>query len=241
MCWNLEISVISALYGWLVCTFLRYRNGPRDKFYSNYLFTFTFTQIIDMVLWYLNNYSTTGLQDCSEYQLQFTNYPKNNQLPNYIISKYILPITIFLQHTIQCTYPNTDILYRKRCILIILHIIPIFFMCLLFSCTILYPSYFPVNGKTLLWGGDISIFPFMINQLFALLHSGIVTIIFYIFMKNDKRVLIAHVMPLYMIISFLFITEGTIMLGSKWCWYCLVYSLIYIMDPIWYNIGKKND
>jgi hypothetical protein len=235
MCWNLEVSVISALYGWLVCVFLRYRNGVRDKFYSNYLFTFTFTQLIDIALWYLNKNNTNGLQDCSEYQLQFINYPKNEQLSNYIISKYILPITIFLQHTIQCTYPNTDLLYRKKYILILLHLIPIFFMSLCFSCTILYPSYFPIDSETLIWGGNISGFSFIVNQIFALLHSGIVTIVFYIVMKNDKRVLLAHIIPLYMIILFLFITEGNLMLGSKWCWYCLIYSIIYIADPIWYK------
>ena len=52
------------------------------------------------------------LEGCSNYQFQIMDYPKNNQFNNYIISKYLLPIAIFGQHSIQCTYPS-NLLSKK--------------------------------------------------------------------------------------------------------------------------------
>ena len=115
----------------------------------------------------------------------------------------------------------------------LIHLIPVTIMSFCFSCTTLYPSYFPVYGKTLLWGGNLSSFPFYVNQIFALLHSGMVSFVFWILMKDDWKMLLAHIIPLYSVVLFLFITEGNIVLGSKWCWYCLVYSLVYLFEPLW--------
>jgi hypothetical protein len=56
MCWNKEVSFISAAIGWATCIYLRKRKrSERDLFYSNYLLTFTFTQIADILLWSLND------------------------------------------------------------------------------------------------------------------------------------------------------------------------------------------
>jgi len=231
MCWSFEISLLSAIYGWIVCIYLKYRGRKYDDFYANYLFTFTFTQLIDLSLWYLNN--NGGLQSCNEYQFQFIDYPKNEQFYNYIISKFALPLVVFSQHLVQCTYPSNMISYRNgRRNLILLHLIPVFIMSFCFSCTILYPGYFPIKSKTLLWGGLLNS-SYIINQFCALLHSGIVSFVFYILMKNEKNIMYAHIIPLYIVILFLFITEGTITLGSKWCWYCLVYSFVYIFESKW--------
>ena len=149
MCWNFEISIFSAIYGWLICIILYLRNRPRDIFYSRYLFTFTFTQIIDGLLWYNNDYNTK-LEGCSNYQFQIMDYPKNNQFNNYIISKYLLPIAIFCQHSIQCTYPS-NLLSKKgeRKKLIAFHLIPVLCICFSFACSILYRSEFPMKHETL--------------------------------------------------------------------------------------------
>ena len=29
------------------------------------------------------------------------------------------------------------------------------------------------------------------------------------------------------------ITEGSLALGSKWCTYCLIFSVAYLSDPLW--------
>ena len=91
-----------------------------------------------------------------------------------------------------------------------------------------------MKHETLLWGGNLFTFPYIVNQILALMHSGLVSFVFYILMKNDKKILLAHIIPLYSVIMFLFITEGTIILGSKWCWYCLIYSIVYLSEPMWY-------
>ena len=62
-------------------------------------------------------------------------------------------------------------------------------------------------------------------------------------MKEHPLILAAHLLPLWGVMSTLLITEGTLMLGSKWCTYCLFYSFIYTTEPLWlpasYDAGAK--
>lgn len=233
MCWNFNISIISAIYGMIVSYYLYIRGRKRDKYYSRYLFTFTFTQIIDAMLWYTND-NIEELKECSIYQFQILNYPKNNQVYNYFITKLLLPISVFFQYAMQCLYPSNLLSKYQKKFLIFIYLIPTICMSISFGCTILYQSNFPINHYTLLWGGDLSKPSIIVNEIVALIHSGLITLIFYLLMKKEKKILLIHVIPFYTIILFLFITEGTITLGSKWCWYCLIYSVIYITEPLWY-------
>ena len=50
-------------------------------------------------------------------------------------------------------------------------------------------------------------------------------------------VLWAHLIPLACVVSFLWITEGRMDFGSKWCTYCLIYSFVYVAEPLWYPDG----
>jgi hypothetical protein len=52
-------------------------------------------------------------------------------------------------------------------------------------------------------------------------------------MKEHPIILAAHIVPLWCVMSTLILTEGTLMFGSKWCTYCLIYSVIYIAEPLW--------
>jgi hypothetical protein len=48
MCWNIEVSIASAVIGWITCLILLWRQrSERDTFYARYLLTFTFTQVAD--------------------------------------------------------------------------------------------------------------------------------------------------------------------------------------------------
>jgi hypothetical protein len=78
MCWSVEVSAASALIGWATCAFLLWRQRPRDIFYARYLVTFTFTQLVDIVLWNLNNGPDgDGLKACTALQQQFGSFPSD--------------------------------------------------------------------------------------------------------------------------------------------------------------------
>ena len=49
-----------------------------------------------------------------------------------------------------------------------------------------------------------------------------------------------HIATLAAVMSFLYFTEGTLALGSKWCTYCLIYSAVYASEPVWGPPAYKN-
>eukprot|EP00729_Bicosta_minor_P010771 gene10771-17360_t len=241
MCWNIEVSMASAALGWLTCIYLLWRQrSPRDTYYARYLVTFTLTQIADAYLWTLNNkQGEGGLQACTSYQMQFGSAPGGEiDYPNFVVSKYVIPLIVFSQHATQLQYPS-EAFKGQRGKIIALHAIPCIVMSFCFACTTLVDSNFPTNDKTLFWGGDFSMWPWTVIQVGATLHSGLVMLGFPYFCGMKGPVLWAHVLPLCGVVSFLWYTEGRMDFGSKWCTYCLVYSLVYIAEPLWYPNGAE--
>lgn len=115
------------------------------------------------------------------------------------------------------------------------------------------PKYTAYDGtQTLHWGGDFShkqmmqyipgfvsfIEPWIsarmtwiVIQVAACAHSGLVAYDFTQVMP--ERVAFVHNLVLACVVGTLAATEGTIQLGSKWCTYCLVYSFVYVAEPLW--------
>ena len=50
---------------------------------------------------------------------------------------------------------------------------------------------------------------------------------------DDCIVLAVLVVPFLCVITILWTTEGTLALGSKWCTYCLIYSILFLAAPFW--------
>ena len=69
MCWNRNVSLVAAAWGWVACALLAYRGGRNDRWYALYLFTFTLTQVIDAVLWSLQY--DRGLEACDGRRMSF--------------------------------------------------------------------------------------------------------------------------------------------------------------------------
>lgn len=264
MCWNIEVSAASAMVGWVACALLLKRGGPRDAYYARYLFTYTFTQFIDIVLWSIHekqgNYPALqslqtpgGLTACQEYQYSFTPLPEDHpQRLNYLVTKYALPAVVMSQYFMQCTYPskwlNTKAWHRP--LLIALQFVPVFIMSFCFACTHLVPSLFPKPENTLNWGGDWGwsmkglakgegVTEYWMTQIFSLGSAVHVSIIFWAIMPT--RVFLMHIATLACVVSFQAVTEGTIGLGSKWCTYCLIYSAVYLADPLWMPKQKSEN
>ena len=59
---------------------------------------------------------------------------------------------------------------------------------------------------------------------------AITTFFFYLLMPT--KVALAHTATFWSVVSALWVTEGTLALGSKWCTYCLVFSAVYTSDGI---------
>jgi hypothetical protein len=170
-----------------------------------YLFTFTLTQLVDVALWYEEG--RVGLASCSQ--------------PNLMVSKYIIPSVVFSQHCVQCYFPSKT-LSKYRFAIAAAHLLPIAGMMYQFHCSTIVDT---IHGPSLCWGNVIA------EMYQILIHSGIVAFVFVLLMP--PRVALVHVAVLAFVMTTLFVTEGTLALGSKWCSYCLIYSVAYIADPYW--------
>lgn len=279
MCWSINVSLAGCVVGWATCVYLKIRQrSPRDDFYARYLVTFTFTQLVDIALWSLHAttgaYGETvgGLQACQGLQLQVGRFPAfdDPQFANFMISKFLLPLVVFSQHAMQCTYPSELCnAPGQRTTMILYRLIPISVMVLAFACTWLVPSpylhsYAPAAGAakftaydgtmTLHWGGDFThtemvkylaafgitwlpvspeAITLAIIQVAAVAHSGLVAYDFTVVMP--PKMALVHNIVLAGVVGTLAVTEGTIQLGSKWCTYCLIYSAVYILEPLWHS------
>jgi len=243
------------------------------------LVTFTFTQVVDIMLWQLHDttgaYGETvgGLQACQGLQLQFGSFPAldDPQWTNFMISKFLLPMVVFSQHAMQLTYPSTlRNTPGERKTMILWRLFPCAIMSLAFGCTWLVPSpydhaytqkpggvkYDPYEGGMgLHWGGDFTheqmavyfgwfyIKPPLVTvppavtwgliQVAAVAHSGVVAMDFTRVMP--PRMALVHNVVLCGVVGSLAALEGTIQLGSKWCTFCLIYSLVYTLEPLWFK------
>jgi len=193
--------------------------------------------VADTFLWYLNAQTDDGLEACKSYQLQFGSQPTGAiDLPNFLVSKYFIPLVVFSQHATQLMYPS-NAFKGQRGTVIAAHAIPCAIMSFAFGCSTLVQARFPCGDKTLFWGGDFSDWPFALIQAGAIMHSSLVMFGFPYFCGMEGRVLWAHVIPLACVVSWLLVTEGRMDFGSKWCSYCLIYSVVYVAEPLWYPDG----
>ena len=87
------------------------------------------------------------------------------------------------------------------------------------------------NGISLCWGGYIA------ETSHIMAHVSLIMIFFYFVMPT--RVGLMHNFVLGGVMTFLYMYDGTLALGSKWCSYCLVYSIAYLSSPYW--IGNDAD
>ena len=105
MCWNRNVSIVAAVWGWVACALLAYRGGRNDRWYALYLFTFTLTQVIDAVLWSLQY--DRGLEACDGRRMSFAVGAPDGQLANLIVSKYAIPAVVIIQYAAQLAYPSS--------------------------------------------------------------------------------------------------------------------------------------
>jgi hypothetical protein len=225
MCWNVEFSLGSAVVAWIVCAYLWKRNySPRDKFYARYLMTYTFTQVVDIVLHTLH--AKHPLSGCEARKLQFAELPADrDQVPQFLVSKFAVPVVVLVQHYYQLQYPSPN-LVQWRSVMIAAHALPLVGMAYQFACSDIVTAQFPFPHDTIRWGGHSA------ATWQTLVVAGHVTLDFVLTMP-ERSVRYAHICTFFSVIATLWYTEGTLALGSKWCTYCLIFSLVYATDPWW--------
>ena len=102
------------------------------------------------------------------------------------------------------------------------------------GCTDVIRAKFPEPHSTLRWGGTRT-------PALPILLVAAATIANFFVVVDDRIVLAVLVVPFLCVITILWTTEGTLALGSKWCTYCLIYSILFLAAPLWDIRRWKND
>jgi len=187
--------------------------------------TYTFTQLIDIYLWTTHESLDGGLKGCSEFSMQWSQSVTGPQRSQYMVSKYVIPMVVFSQHCVQLQYPSEN-LKNYRNLMIALHALPLFGMSFQFACTDIITSLWPEAHDTLRWGG------FSAETWQVLIVVAVVALDFYLTMP-EASVRNMHIGTFFSVVSFLWFTEGTLAVGSKWCTYCLIFTAVYCSEPLW--------
>mmetsp|Transcript_12206 Transcript_12206/g.36260 ORF Transcript_12206/g.36260 Transcript_12206/m.36260 type:complete len:280 (-) Transcript_12206:7-846(-) len=223
MCWSRTVSAIAAVYAWTVCAVLYRRNRVRDRWYAGYLFTYTLTQLVDIVLWSLEY--DRGLEACPGRQDSFAIGAPGGQLLNLIVSKYAIPLVVLIQYAAQLSYPSDKNPVLRK-VLLLGYAGAAVAMAYTSGCTDVVRANFPVGHDTLRWGGTKT-------PTLPILAIAVATAFNFVAVVDDRRVLAVLIAPFICVITVLWSTEGTLALGSKWCTYCLIYSLLFLAAPWW--------
>ena len=222
---SLEL-LLSCVVAWTACVALYVRGTPRSRWYSSYLVTYTFTQLVDIILWL--RHSDHALRSCPSMVETFKTPDQladPGQYTNYVVTKYVLPLVVFTQYWQQLSYPS-KVLEQHRTKLKLVFLLASLGMHYQFGCTDVVTATFPTTHDTLRWGG-------VENETSHVLVVVAITTIFYWLLMDSWRVKVAHTVTFWSVVGGLWLTEGTLALGSKWCTYCLIFSVVYLTDPWW--------
>lgn len=232
MCWSIEVSAASAGVAWMACAMLLWRRRRRDAWFAGYLFTYTLTQLVDIVLWTYDG--RRPLEACPGRRNSFAVRPGGGRdVAPFLVSKYGIPCVVLIQYAAQLSYPS-DRWPRVRRGLLVFYGVAAVGMAYSSACTDVVRAAWPEPHDTLRWGG--SSFPAPMVVVVAALTG----FNFYACVERDEpRVLIVLIAPFLVVITFLAATEGTLALGSKWCTYCLFYAAIFLAAPLWDGRGAR--
>jgi hypothetical protein len=148
-----------------------------------------------------------------------------DQYFQFVFSKFALPLVVITQYYFCLTYPSES-LKNHRGKLIAVHGLALVGMCFQFACSRVIQAKFPMPHDTLVWGGVQS-------PAWQVLIVICIQCLDFLLVIPEFSVCVVHIGTFLSVVSFLWLTEGTLSLGSKWCTYCLIFSAIYALDPLW--------
>ena len=210
MCWNIRVSLCAAAWGFSVCIYLYRRNySNRDPWYALFLGSFTSLQLFDAYYWWLRGDSEDIPCTAS----------------NYYITKFLLPVVVFLQPMVLSVFPSNALLNLRTPYRIVTAFgcsIPIFFSAA-YGCTTIWRG---KDRDELLWGGVMPPALIVDAGLF-IWASGAVAFVRPWQAWRDILLVGCTVLSLLVYI------DGSYRLISRMCTYCLILSFVWILEPIW--------
>jgi len=193
--------------------YLYYRNySKRDPWYSLFLATFTSTQILDAYFWWLEaNSNVPDTIPCTE--------------GNRFVSKYIIGPVVFFQPVVLAMFPS-DAFRPLRPLYLVLVAVGCTIPMVLCGCTTLWhhADEFTPKGDILYCG----IYPpiWIVYAGIALWAIGAIAFIRPLIAGLDILVVGGTVLLL------LHFIDGSIVLISKMCFYCLLLSVLWLLEPL---------
>jgi hypothetical protein len=218
MCWSVQVSLAAAVYGYAVSAYLyRRKYSARDPWYAAFLATFTTTQLCDALLW---------TQQVGAHQL---NGPITCNPMNRFVSRWVIPPVVFFQPFVLSFYPSQAGHGCVRNLYRLLSVIGSLVLTFVYGCTTLYhgdPATDHDKLPTLLWGGvDLPLWT--IYAGIALWSIGAVGFVRPV--RYGLQILLVGGCVLMLLRHF----DGTIVLLSKMCTYCLLLSIVWTLEPCW--------
>ena len=209
MCWSLEASAVASVWGFGVSLYLCRRDySARDSWYALFLATFTATQVFDAYFWWSKG---------SDTQIPCTR-------TNLALSKYLLPVVIFHQPWVIAKFPSSAY-PRFRNAYRVLVVVGACVLIAAWGCTVVAPS--AVSGKPeIVWGGAMPA-EWVIWCGIALWAGG--AFLFCTPWFVWAQILLVGGTVLSLLAQF----DGTIRLLSKMCTYCLLLSIVWVLEPMW--------
>ena len=218
MCWSIQVSLVACVYGYCVSAYLyRRKYSVRDPWYCLFLATFTTTQLCDALLWSQQSGS------------HLDNTPLACSPLNLFVSKYMIPPVVFFQPIVLAWYPSdAGKGYCIRNVYRVLCGLGCGVLMVFYGCSTLWhaPSTAHDHLPTILWGGvELPLWTVRAGiALWSVGALGFIRPVWY----GIQILLTGGV-----VLSLLYIYDGTIILLSKMCTYCLLLSIVWVLEPLW--------
>jgi len=218
MCWSVEVSAVAGVYGCAASYYLHRRGySSRDAWYGLFLLSFTLTQFLDAFFWWHK-----GEKDqvpCDALNLYFT--------------KIVVSIAIFFQVFVITWFPS-DRFPTLRKYFRLLPALGTAIMVVFGKCT-----YSWVTEKGMLklptlvyWGTHQKDGTPGVPMILMLAGIALWSVAALLFIKPwwaATNILLVGGVNLVL----LTIIDGTILLVSKLCFYCLLLSILWLSEPLW--------
>eukprot|EP01062_Namystynia_karyoxenos_P024046 TRINITY_DN19331_c0_g1_i1.p1 TRINITY_DN19331_c0_g1~~TRINITY_DN19331_c0_g1_i1.p1 ORF type:complete len:270 (+),score=91.53 TRINITY_DN19331_c0_g1_i1:73-810(+) len=222
MCWSLEVSIVAGIYGAAVSAYLHQRAySYRDSWYGLFLLSFTLTQFLDAFFWWYKG--EKGQVPCDSVNLYFT--------------KVVVSAAIFFQVFVLTWFPSSRFPTLRKWY----RVLPAVGagVCAVFGkCTFAWTTeHGLLRLPTLVYWGFHDGFGTPGVPLYLMLAGvamwSIAALAFVTPWWAATNILMVGGVNLVL----LTIIDGTILLVSKLCFYCLLLSLLWLSEPLWAPSG----
>eukprot|EP00756_Hemistasia_phaeocysticola_P014959 Hpha_TRINITY_DN15375_c0_g1::TRINITY_DN15375_c0_g1_i3::g.89975::m.89975 len=224
MCWSIEVSALAGVYGCAMSYYFHHRQySSRDSWYGLFLLSFTLTQFLDAFFWWRKG--------------------EGDQVPcdalNLYFSKFVVSAAIFFQVLVITWFPS-DRFPVLRKYFRALPLLGAGAMAVFGKCTFAW-----VTEKGLLklptlvyWGTHLENGTPGVPPILFLAGVALWSIAALLFIKPwwaATNILLVGGVNLIL----LTIIDGTILLVSKLCFYCLLLSFLWLSEPLWAPGGES--